>query len=52
MPLADLVHKVFTGDLHNPSLVAGALAAWTARHDDYASLRPADAPEAWDTPRS
>lgn len=47
-PLADLVHKVFAGDLHNPSLVTGVLAAWTARADGYASLRPADAPEAWD----
>jgi 8-oxo-dGDP phosphatase len=44
-PLADLVDAVLAGDLHNPTLVVGVLAAWTARHrDNFASLRPADAP--------
>ena len=45
-PLHDVVDAVLAGDLHSPSLVAGALAAWTARErDDFTSLRPASA--AW-----
>ena len=45
-PLDDLVEAVLDGRLHNPTLVAGVLAAWTARQrDGFASLRPADA--AW-----
>lgn len=44
-PLADLVRGVLAGDLHNSSLAAGVLAAWAARADGFASLRPADAPE-------
>lgn len=44
-PLADVVAGVLAGDLHNPTLVMGALAAWTARNGDgYDALRPADAP--------
>jgi ADP-ribose pyrophosphatase len=43
--LADLVDAVLAGDLHNPSLVSGVLAAWAARDREYAGLRPADA--AW-----
>jgi ADP-ribose pyrophosphatase len=44
-PLADVVKAVLAGDLHNPILVMGALAAWTALHGDgFAALRPADAP--------
>ncbi len=45
-PLADLVDAVLAGDLHNPTLVSGVLAAWVAhlKGDDFASLRPADAP--------
>ena len=45
-PLADLVDAVLAGDLHNPTMVSGVLAAWAAqrRDDAYASLRPADAP--------
>lgn len=45
-PLADLVDAVLAGDLHNPTLVGGVLAAWAAhsRGDGFASLRPADAP--------
>ena len=43
-PLEDLVEAVLDGRVHNPTLVAGVLAAWTARQrDGYASLRPADA---------
>ena len=40
------VDAVLTGDLHNPTLVSGVLAAALAeaRNDDFASLRPADAP--------
>ena len=45
-PLDDLVDAVLAGDLQSPSLVAGVLAAWTARQRDaFASLRPASA--AW-----
>jgi 8-oxo-dGTP pyrophosphatase MutT (NUDIX family) len=44
-PLADVVKAVLAGDLHNPVLVMGALAAWTALHGEgFSSLRPADAP--------
>lgn len=45
-PLADLVEAVLAGDLHNPTTVSGVLAAWAAQlaGDDFASLRPADAP--------
>ncbi|GAA3713165.1 NUDIX hydrolase [Microlunatus aurantiacus] len=45
-PLSDLVDAVLTGALHNPTLVSGVLAAALAeaRNDDFASLRPADAP--------
>jgi 8-oxo-dGTP pyrophosphatase MutT (NUDIX family) len=42
--LDDLVDAVLVGDLHSPSLVAGVLAAWTARErDGFASLRLASA---------
>jgi 8-oxo-dGDP phosphatase len=44
-PLADVVDAVLAGRLHNPILVSGVLAAWSARSrggDD--ALRPADAP--------
>ena len=44
-PLDDLVDAVLDGRLHNPALVSGVLAAWTARQrDNFASLRAADAP--------
>ena len=40
--LDDLVAAVLDGRVHNPTLVCGALAAWTARERDaYAGLRPA-----------
>jgi ADP-ribose pyrophosphatase len=42
--LDDLVTAVLDGRVHNPTLVSGSLAAWTARERDcYAGLRPADA---------
>jgi 8-oxo-dGDP phosphatase len=44
--LDDLVEAVLDGRLHNPTLVSGVLAAWTAQQrDGFASLRPANA--AW-----
>jgi ADP-ribose pyrophosphatase len=44
--LDDLVDAVLDGRLHNPTVVSGVLAAWTARQrDGFMSLRPADA--AW-----
>jgi 8-oxo-dGTP pyrophosphatase MutT (NUDIX family) len=42
--LDDLVAAVLDGRVHNPTLVSGALAAWTARErDSFAGLRSADA---------
>jgi 8-oxo-dGDP phosphatase len=39
-PLEDLVDAVLAGELHNPTLVSGVLAAQAARaRDDFASLR-------------
>ena len=47
--LDDLVEAVLDGRLHNPTMVSGVLAAWTARQrDGFMSLRPADA--AWPAP--
>jgi 8-oxo-dGDP phosphatase len=44
--LDDLVEAVLDGRLHNPTVVSGVLAAWTARErDGFTSLRVADA--AW-----
>ena len=44
--LDHLVEAIFAGRLQNPTVVSGALAAWTARErDGFESLRPADA--AW-----
>ena len=41
--LDDLVGAVLDGRLHNPTVVSGVLAAWTARErDGFSSLRPAD----------
>jgi ADP-ribose pyrophosphatase len=42
--LEDAVAGVLAGSLHNPSAVAGILAAAAARARGFASLRPADAP--------
>ncbi|HEY6738239.1 MAG TPA: NUDIX hydrolase, partial [Actinopolymorphaceae bacterium] len=45
-PLADLVDGILAGDLHNPTMVMGCLAAWAARNGKgFDALRPADA--AW-----
>lgn len=38
------VDAVLAGDLHNPTTVAGVLAAATARARGWSSLRPADVP--------
>ncbi|TWD74703.1 ADP-ribose pyrophosphatase [Kribbella amoyensis] len=44
-PLEDVVRAALAGDLHNPVLVMGSLAAWTALNGDgFDALRPADAP--------
>lgn len=43
-PLADLVDAVLAGRVQNPLAVAGVLATEVARRDDFATLRPADAP--------
>lgn len=43
--LPDLLDAVLAGDLHNPAIVSGVLAAWVAwQRDDFASLRPGRAP--------
>lgn len=43
--LDDAVQAVLEGRLHNPTLVAGVLAAWAARtRDGFDDLRPANAP--------
>ena len=45
-PLEDLVDAVLAGDVSNPNLVSGVLAAWVAQHrGGFDALRPADA--AW-----
>jgi 8-oxo-dGTP pyrophosphatase MutT (NUDIX family) len=44
-PLDDVVDAVLAGDLHNPVLVSGVLAAWAARQrGGFDTLRPAQAP--------
>lgn len=44
VPLADLVDAVLAGRLHNPTLVAGVLAAWASwQRDGFATLRPGEA---------
>lgn len=44
-PLEDLVEAILAGHLHNPSLVSGVLATWTALHrNGFDALRPAAAP--------
>ncbi|MEU4606910.1 NUDIX hydrolase [Kribbella sp. NPDC023972] len=44
-PLVDVVGAVLAGHLHNPVLVMGSLAAWTALNGPgFDSLRPADSP--------
>jgi len=47
VPLDDVVAAVLAGDVHNPTICVGVLAAAVARGQDWATLRPADAP--WPT---
>ena len=44
LPLDDAVDHVLSGDLHNPTTVAGILAAAAARDRGWATLRPASDP--------
>lgn len=45
VPLADAVDGILRGELHNPTLVVGALAAWAVRAaGGFDTLRPPDAP--------
>ncbi|GIH74046.1 NUDIX domain-containing protein [Planobispora longispora] len=46
IPLAEAVRRALGGMIHNSQAVAGILAAYAASADGFASLRPADAPEA------
>ncbi|GIH95024.1 NUDIX domain-containing protein [Planobispora siamensis] len=46
VPLSDAVRRALGGMIHNSQAVAGILAAYAASADGFASLRPADAPEA------
>ncbi|MEV6861632.1 NUDIX hydrolase [Streptosporangium subroseum] len=46
IPLSDAVRRALEGMIHNSQAVAGILAAYAASADGFASLRPADAPEA------
>jgi 8-oxo-dGTP pyrophosphatase MutT (NUDIX family) len=43
-PLEEVRDAILAGDLHNPSLVVGVLAACAARDAGWTTLRPADAP--------
>jgi ADP-ribose pyrophosphatase len=43
-PLEEVREAILAGDLHNPSLVVGVLAACAARDRGWQTLRPADAP--------
>jgi 8-oxo-dGDP phosphatase len=43
-PLTDLVDAVLAGDLHNPTMVSGVLAAWAAQQRGFSGLRAADVP--------
>lgn len=51
VPLDDAVEAVLAGDLHNPTTVAGVLAAAAARDRGWRTLRPADGPM-WELPLS
>ncbi len=44
VPLDEAVQRVFAGTLVNASAVAGVVATWAARRQNWSSLRPADAP--------
>ena len=45
LPLDEAVRKVFAGELHNGVAALAILAAYAARSEGFAGLRPADAPE-------
>jgi ADP-ribose pyrophosphatase len=49
VPLDVAVDAVLAGDLHNPTTVAGVLAAAAARDRGWRTLRPADGPM-WELP--
>lgn len=44
MALDELVESVLAGRLHNPTMVMGVLAAWSARARGWTDLRPAGSP--------
>jgi ADP-ribose pyrophosphatase len=44
VPLEEAVRMVFAGRLHNPTAVAGVLAAAVARDRGWSGLRPGDSP--------
>nr|WP_142120799.1 NUDIX hydrolase [Rarobacter faecitabidus] len=44
VPLDDLVAAVLAAEVHNPTLVVGALAAFASRAGGWSSLRPGDVP--------
>jgi ADP-ribose pyrophosphatase len=46
LPLQDAVHAILAGKLHNSATIAGLLAGYVACSEEFAGLRPADAPEA------
>ncbi|GGK48770.1 NUDIX hydrolase [Planomonospora parontospora subsp. parontospora] len=46
VPLTEAVRRALGGMIHNSQAVTGILAAYAASADGFASLRPADAPEA------
>ncbi|MEV0584949.1 NUDIX hydrolase [Nonomuraea sp. NPDC050310] len=46
IPLEEAARRVLDGMIHNSPAVAGILAAYAASAGGFASLRPADAPEA------
>jgi ADP-ribose pyrophosphatase len=45
VPLAEAVRLAFAGRLHNSAAITGVLAAQSARSTNFATLRPATAPE-------
>jgi 8-oxo-dGDP phosphatase len=45
LPLDEAVRTVFAGELHNGVAALAILAAYAARSEGFAGLRPADAPE-------
>lgn len=51
VPLDEAVEAVLAGDLHNPTTVAGVLAAAAARDRGWRTLRPADG-SMWELPLS